>query len=131
VFHDSSERLFVCFFAFSISSTTSSSFFELAVEGKAIFMLNRAWTTTSLLDKSKINRMLIKGDRSGDKACNGTNVCIGVLVRLAGLTMCIKGLIDGRGQQTTNWRFVWHCKQWKLNNQQFAQAEGLRARLTG
>jgi hypothetical protein len=104
------ERLFVCLFAFGVGSTMSSSVFELAAESETIFTLSRAWTATSLLDKSKINRALIEGDRSRDEACNGTNVCIGIPVRLSGLTVRIEGLVDGGGQWTTNWRFAWHCK---------------------
>jgi hypothetical protein len=92
------KRLFVCLFAFGVSSTTSSSFFELAAESEAVFTFGRAWTTTGLLNKSEIDRALIEGNGSRDEACNGTNVCVGVPVRLIGLTMHVEGLVDGRGQ---------------------------------
>jgi hypothetical protein len=97
-FEAGGKGLFVCLFAFGVGSTTSSSFFELAAESKAVFTLGRAWTTTSSLNKGKINRTLIKGDRSRDETCDSTNVCVGVPVRLAGLTVHVEGLVDGRGQ---------------------------------
>jgi hypothetical protein len=65
----------------------------------------------SLLKKSKINCALIEGDWGRDKMRDSTDVCVGVLVRLTSLTMRVEGLIDGREQQMTNWRFAWHCKQ--------------------
>jgi hypothetical protein len=114
----------VCLFAFGVGSTTSSSFFELAVESKAVFTLSRAWTTTGLLDKSKINRALIEGDGSRDKACDGTNVCVGVPVRLAGLTVRVEGLIDGGRQRTTNRRFAWHCETRKTQQSAVCTSRG-------
>jgi hypothetical protein len=94
----SGKRLFVNFFAFSIGGTTSLSFFKLAAEGEAVFTLSRAWTTTSLLNEGKINRVLIEGNGSRDEICNGTDICIGVPVWLASLAVRIKGLVDGGGQ---------------------------------
>jgi hypothetical protein len=43
--------------------------------------------------------------------CNGTNIGVSISVELTSLAMHVESLIDGRGQQTTNWQFVWHCKQ--------------------
>jgi hypothetical protein len=88
----------VCLFAFNVGGTAGSSFFELAAESEAVFTFGRAWTTTGLLDKSEIDRALVEGDRSRDEACDGTNVCVGVPVRLTSLTMRVEGLVDGKGQ---------------------------------
>jgi hypothetical protein len=70
----------------------------LAVEGKVIFAFSRMWTATCLFDKSKVDCILIKRNRSRDKACNGTDVYVGVLVQLTGLTVYVESLIDGREQ---------------------------------
>jgi hypothetical protein len=78
----------------------------LAVESEVVFTLSGAWTTTGLLDKSKINYVLIKGDRSRDKVCNSMDVCVSVLIQLVSLTMCIESLIDGKEQQMMNWSFA-------------------------
>jgi hypothetical protein len=88
----------VSLFTFSVGYTISSSFFKLAVEGKAIFTFNKAWTTTGLLNESEINCMLIKRNRGRDEMCDGTDVCVSVPVWLAGLTIRIKSLVDSRGQ---------------------------------
>jgi hypothetical protein len=88
----------VSLFAFSVGSMTSSSLFKLAAEGKAVFTLGGAWTTTGLLNESKINRALIEGDGSRDKVCNDTDVCVDVPVCLIGLTVRVEGLINGGGQ---------------------------------
>jgi hypothetical protein len=92
----------MCFFALSIGSMASSSLFELGAEGEAIFTFGRMWTTVSLLNKDKINCVLIEGDRSRDEACNDTDICVGVPVGLTSLAMRVEGLIDGKGQQITN-----------------------------
>jgi hypothetical protein len=63
-----------------------------------VFSLGRVWTTVGLLNESEINCTLIKGDRSADKARNSTDVCIGVLVWLAGLIIHVEGLVDSKGQ---------------------------------
>jgi hypothetical protein len=86
----------VCLFVFGVGGTADSSFFELAAEGKAVFTLSRAWTTTSLLDEGKINRALIEGNGSGDELCDSTNIGVGVPVGLTGLAMRIESLFDGR-----------------------------------
>jgi hypothetical protein len=85
-------------FAFSVGCTTSLSFFKLVVEDEAIFMLSRAWATTDLLDESKINCTLIKGNGGRDEMRDGTDVCVSVSVRLAGLTVCVEGLVNSGGQ---------------------------------
>jgi hypothetical protein len=82
----------------------------LAAESEMVFTFSRAWTIMGLLDESKINCTLIKRDRSRDKACDSTDVCVGVPVQLAGLTMHVEGLVDSGGQQMMNWWFAWHCK---------------------
>jgi hypothetical protein len=92
----------VCFFVFGIGGAMSSSFFKLVAKGEAIFMFNRTWTTTSLLNEDKINHTLIEENRSRDEACNGTDICISVPVELTSLAMRVEGLIDSGGQQTTN-----------------------------
>jgi hypothetical protein len=84
--------------AFGVGGAASLSFFELVAEGKAVFTLSRAWTTTSLLDEGKINRALIKGNGSGDKSCDSTNVGVGVPVQLTGLAMRVEGLFNGGRQ---------------------------------
>jgi hypothetical protein len=96
-------RDFVCLFAFSVGGTMSTSLFWLMAESKAVFILSRVWTTMGLLNKSKINCILIKEDESRDKAYDCTDICIRVLVRLIGLAMHVQDLIDGRRQQITNW----------------------------
>jgi hypothetical protein len=82
-----SKRLFVCLFTFSIGGTMSTSLFWLMAESKAVFIFSRVWTTMGLLNKSKINYILIKEDESRDKACDCTDICISVSVRLTGLAM--------------------------------------------
>jgi hypothetical protein len=86
----------VCFLAFGVGGAASSSFFELSTKGKTIFMLGRAWSTASLLDKSEVDRSLVEGNGSQDEACNGTNIGVGIPVGLTGLAMHVKGLFDGR-----------------------------------
>jgi hypothetical protein len=92
-----SKRLLMSLFLFGIGSTAGLSFFELSMESKTIFTLDRAWSTASLLDESKVNRLLVKGNGSRDKVCNYTNIGIGVLVELTSLAMRVEGLIDGKG----------------------------------
>jgi hypothetical protein len=96
-FEAGSERPFVSLFAFSISSTVGSSFFKLLMESKAIFTLGRAWSTASLLKESEIDYSLVKRNGSQNKACNSTNIGVGISVRLTGLAMRVEGLFDGRG----------------------------------
>jgi hypothetical protein len=86
----------VCFLAFSVGSAAGLSFFELSMEGEAIFTLGRAWSTTSLLNESKVDYSLVKENGSRDKACDNTNVGVGIPVGLTGLAMHIEGLFDGR-----------------------------------
>jgi hypothetical protein len=88
----------ICFLAFSIGGTAGSSFFELSTKSKAIFMLSRVWTTTSLFNESEVNCSLIKEDGSQDKTCDGTNVGVGIPVGLTGLAVRVKSLVDSRGQ---------------------------------
>jgi hypothetical protein len=88
----------VCLFAFGVGGAAGSSFFELSMEGEAVFMLSRAWFTASLLDEGKIDCSLVEGNGSQYKACNGTNIGVGVLVGLTGLVVRVEGLINGRGQ---------------------------------
>jgi hypothetical protein len=83
------------FFAFSVGSMTSLGF--LAAEGEAIFMLYRMWATIGLLNESKINCTLVKEDRDRDKACNGIDISVSVLVELTGLAMYIESLINSEG----------------------------------
>jgi hypothetical protein len=45
-------------------------------------MLYRMWATIGLLNESKINCTLVKEDRNRDKACNGIDISVSVLVEL-------------------------------------------------
>jgi hypothetical protein len=84
------------FLAFGVGGAAGLSFFELLTESKTIFTLNRAWSTASLLDESEVDRSLVEGNGSRDKACDGTNVGVGIPVGLTGLAMRVEGLFDGR-----------------------------------
>jgi hypothetical protein len=65
-------------------------------------MLDRAWTTTSLLNESKVDYVLVEGHRSEYKVCDSMNICIGVSIWLAGLTVHVEGLVNSGEQQMTN-----------------------------
>jgi hypothetical protein len=88
----------VHFFAFGVGSTAGFSFFELLMESKAIFMLSRVWSTTGLLNVGDVDYSLVERNRSRDKACNGTDIGIGIPVELTSLVMRVKGLFNSRGQ---------------------------------
>jgi hypothetical protein len=96
----------MCFFTFGIGGAAGSSFFELSTESKAIFTLGRAWFTASLLDESKVDCPLVKGNGSQNEVCNGTNIGVGIPVRLIGLAMRVEGLVNGGGQRMSNWWFA-------------------------
>jgi hypothetical protein len=86
----------MCFLAFGIGDVAGLSFFKLLTESKAIFMLSRVWSTASLLNKSKVNCSLVKGNGSRNEVCNSTDIGIGVPVRLTSLAMRVEGLFNGR-----------------------------------
>jgi hypothetical protein len=92
------EGILMCFFAFGIGGAVGSGFFELSMESKAIFTLGRAWSIVSLLNKSKVDCSLVKGNRSRNEACDSTNIGVGILVGLTGLAMRVKSLINSGGQ---------------------------------
>jgi hypothetical protein len=86
----------VCFLVFGVGSAVGLGFFELSMESKAIFTLDRAWFTTSLFNESEVDCSLVEENRSRDKACDSTNIGIGIPVRLTGLAMRVESLFDSR-----------------------------------
>jgi hypothetical protein len=97
-------------FVFGIGSVAGLSFFELMIKSKLNFILDRVWSIVSLLNESEVNCLLIERNIDQNKACNSTNVSVGMPIELTSLAIHIEGLINGRGQQAMNKRFAQHCK---------------------